>query len=54
MRKNIKTGVEKEKFASDTSSRSVKDWAKALFILIIGLTVAHLGVTHFSFVRYGL
>ena len=47
MRKNIKTGVEKEKFASDTSSRSVKDWAKALFILIIGLTVAHLGVTLF-------
>ena len=34
-------------FASDTSGRSVVDWAKALVILLIGLTVAHLGVTLF-------
>ena len=34
-------------FASDTSGRSAADWAKALVILLIGLTVAHLGVTLF-------
>lgn len=34
-------------FASDTSGRSLGDWAKALIILLIGLTVAHLGVTLF-------
>ncbi|HJG32068.1 MAG TPA: hypothetical protein K8U80_11855 [Collinsella ihuae] len=34
-------------FASDTSARSAQDWAKALVILLIGLTVAHLGVTLF-------
>ena len=37
----------KEKFASDTSGRSVSDWVKALIILLIGLSVAHLGVTLF-------
>lgn len=35
------------KFASDTSGRSPKEWAKALAILLAGLTVAHLGVTLF-------
>lgn len=35
------------KFASDTSGRSIKDWAVALIVLLIGLTVAHLGVTLF-------
>ena len=34
-------------FASDTSARSAQDWVKALVILLIGLTVAHLGVTLF-------
>ena len=34
-------------FASDTSGRGAADWAKALIILLIGLTVAHLGVTLF-------
>ena len=34
-------------FASDTSGRGAADWAKALVILLIGLTVAHLGVTLF-------
>lgn len=34
-------------FASDTSGRSLVDWVKALIILLIGLTVAHLGVTLF-------
>lgn len=43
----------KEKFASDTSGRSVADWAKALIILLIGLTVAHLGVTLFLLSELG-
>lgn len=34
-------------FASDTSSRSLKEWVRALVILLIGLTIAHLGVTLF-------
>lgn len=34
-------------FASDTSGRSATDWAKALIVLLVGLTVAHLGVTLF-------
>lgn len=34
-------------FASDTSGRSAADWAKALVVLLVGLTVAHLGVTLF-------
>lgn len=36
-----------EQFASDTSDRSVKDWIKALIILLAGLAIAHLGVTLF-------
>ena len=43
----------KEKFASDTSGRSAADWAKALIILLIGLTVAHLGVTLFLLSELG-
>ncbi len=34
-------------FASDTSRRSPKQWAAALATLLIGLTIAHLGVTMF-------
>lgn len=34
-------------FASDTSGRSIKNWIKALAILLAGLIVAHLGVTLF-------
>ena len=34
-------------FASDTSGRSLGDWVKALIVLLVGLTVAHLGVTLF-------
>lgn len=37
----------KEKFASDTSGRNASAWAKALIVLLIGLTIAHLGVTLF-------
>lgn len=43
----------KEKFASDTSGRSAADWAKTLIILLIGLTVAHLGVTLFLLSELG-
>ena len=43
----------KEKFASDTSGRSAADWAKALVLLLIGLTVAHLGVTLFLLSELG-
>lgn len=45
--------VKKTKFASDTSGRSVSDWIKALIILLIGLTVAHLGVTLFLLSELG-
>lgn len=36
-----------KQFAADTSNRSMGDWAKALVILLIGLAIAHLGVTLF-------
>ena len=44
---------EKTKFAADTSDRSVGDWAKALIVLLIGLTIAHLGVTLFLLTELG-
>ncbi len=34
-------------FAKDTSTRNRKDWAKGLFVLFCGLTIAHLGVSLF-------
>lgn len=37
----------KEIFAADTSKRTPLGWAKALLVLLLGLTVAHLGVTLF-------
>ena len=40
-------------FASDTSNRSTKDWIKALIILFIGLTIAHLGVSLFILADIG-
>lgn len=42
-----------EQFASDTSSRTPAQWAKALVILLIGLTIAHLGVTLFLLSEMG-
>ena len=45
--------VKKEKFAADTSSRSAVDWTKALVILLIGLIIAHLGVTLFLISELG-
>lgn len=45
--------TKKQKFASDTSGRSAGGWAKALVILLIGLTVAHLGVTLFLLSELG-
>lgn len=41
------------KFASDTSDRSLKEWAAALIVLLIGLTIAHLGVTLFLLSELG-
>ena len=43
----------KEKFAADTSGRNAAAWAKALVILLAGLTVAHLGVTLFLLSELG-
>ncbi len=34
-------------FAKDTSSRTLKQWIQGLLVLVIGLTIAHLGVTLF-------
>ena len=45
--------AKKEKFASDTSGRNAAAWAKALVILLIGLAVAHLGVTLFLLSELG-
>ena len=36
-----------ETFAKDTSQRSKKDWAIALIVLLVGLIIAHLGVSMF-------
>lgn len=44
---------QKTKFASDTSDRSLKEWAAALIVLLIGLTIAHLGVTLFLLSELG-
>ena len=49
----IVMGKKKEKFASDTSGRTASDWVKALIILLIGLTIAHLGVTLFLLSELG-
>ncbi len=43
----------KETFAADTSKRTPLAWAKALFVLLLGLTVAHLGVTLFLLSELG-
>lgn len=45
--RKIVQNKEKEQFAADTSNRSVGDWVKALVILLVGLAIAHLGVTLF-------
>jgi len=43
----------KERFAADTSARTAADWVRALVILFLGLTVAHLGVTLFLLSEMG-
>lgn len=45
--------AENAQFASDTSGRSITDWVKALAVLLIGLTIAHLGVTMFLLSELG-
>ena len=36
-----------QEFSKDTSSRTAKDWAQGLLVLLAGLIIAHLGVTLF-------
>lgn len=36
-------------FASDTSKRSLKNWIIALSILLLGLIIAHLGISLFYY-----
>lgn len=45
--------MENQKFASDTSGRSIKEWAQGLFVLFIGLVIAHLGITLFLLAELG-
>lgn len=49
----MKKQGEKAQFASDTSKRTPIQWAKALVVLLIGLTIAHLGVTLFLLSEMG-
>ena len=44
---------QKGTFASDTSNRRPGDWIKALLLLLIGLIIAHLGVTLFLLSELG-
>ena len=43
----------KEQFAVDTSKRTPLQWVKGLLVLLIGLTIAHLGVTLFLISEMG-
>ncbi|MGN0279222.1 MAG: YitT family protein [Lachnospiraceae bacterium] len=43
----------KEKFASNTSNRTITQWIKALIVLFIGLVIAHLGVALFLLSEMG-
>ena len=40
-------------FASDTRNRSLKQWVQGLFVLFVGLTIAHLGVSLFVLSELG-
>ena len=42
-----------QEFSKDTSSRTWKDWAQGLLVLLAGLTIAHLGVTLFLLSEMG-
>lgn len=43
----------KQTFAADTSKRTLSQWCWALFLLLIGLIIAHLGVTLFLLAGLG-
>lgn len=47
------SAAQTDTFASDTSGRTLREWCKALIILFIGLTIAHLGVTLFLLSELG-
>lgn len=49
----MSTENKKETFASDTSRRSPGEWAQALLVLLVGLSIAHLGVTMFLLSELG-
>ncbi len=40
-------------FAKDTSKRTIKEWCLGIFVLVIGLIIAHLGVTLFLLSQLG-
>ena len=42
-----------KEFAADTSKRTPKQWAQGLLALVVGLTIAHLGVTLFIVAELG-
>ena len=48
-----KRNAEQERFASDTSKRTVRQWIKALAVLLLGLVIAHLGVSLFLLSELG-
>lgn len=45
--------MDNQKFASDTSGRSIKEWMQGLIVLFIGLVIAHLGITLFLLAELG-
>lgn len=51
--KSEKTPVQTPTFAVDTSSRTAAGWIRALLFLLLGLTIAHLGVTLFLLSELG-
>ena len=46
-------GNNTQQFAVDTSKRTIKQWACGLIVLLVGLTIAHLGVTLFLLSEMG-
>lgn len=45
--------MSEQSFSKDTSSRTVKDWIQGILVLLVGLTIAHLGVTLFLLSEMG-
>lgn len=45
--------MKQDSFAQDTSQRTMTQWVQGLFTLLVGLTIAHLGVTLFLISELG-